>query len=443
MKNNLISENQLQLRLFLYFTISVFYISFMSFYAPLGTNWLEWHFLRIYNFSEYLRINGYLSNFGFSIWSKCSECSLNAEDWKNNIYLTINFITVFPYVIINDLFGNDSLRFYGNLLDKIIIIFTGCLIAELYLKFLKSRSNLYNLIISVTIFSFFLINPWTYKMLIAGWWIIYFIAFFLFGILLILEKREKLGLFFLFLAGCFDYQSSTGLILFYILLKLFTNIKDKNFNLQEYFPSVRNNSINYKFLISLTLPVIIFLSLRFLISADLENNSGSSLLTRIGISGDDIHNGGILGALQFLGGNRITLCLEGLSSDLNSMNLNTKIEIFNCSLSILSMILISLLSFYGLFIIYKNEKKFFNLIILPILFLLLSYTFILQQSSSVHLMGYSYFFSILFSFGITNLLFQIIKKNKYSLAINIIALPIIFGILILFIRVSMLTGPNG
>ena len=105
------------------------------------------------------------------------------------------------------------------------------------------------------------------------------------------------------------------------------------------------------------------------------------------------------------------------------------------------MILISLLSFYGLFIAYKNEN--FNLIILPILFLFLSYTFILQQSSSVHLMGYSYFFSILFSLGITNLLFKIIKKSKYSFVTNIIALPIIFGILILCIRVSMLTGPNG
>ena len=358
MKNNLISGNQILLRFFLYLIIAVLYISFMSFYAPLGTNWLDWHFLRIYNFSEYLRINGYFSNFGFSIWSKCSECSLNAEDWKNNIYLSINFFTIFPYVIINDLFGADNLRIYGNLLDKIIIISTGCLIAELYLKFLKSKSNFYNLIIAVTVYSFFLINPWTYKMLIAGWWIIYFVAFFLFGILMILENREKLALFSLFLAGCFDYQSSTGIVLFYIFLKLFTNLRDKNFKLQEYLPSVRNNSINYKFLISLTLPVIIFLSLRFLISADLETNSGSSLLTRIGISGDDIHNGGILGALQYLGGNRITLCLEDFSSNLNSMNLNTKIEVFNCSLSILSMILISLLSFYGLFIAYKNEKNF-------------------------------------------------------------------------------------
>ena len=67
---------------------------------------------------------------------------------------------------------------------------------------------------------------------------------------------------------------------------------------------------------------------------NLELSAGSSLLYRIGITGNDIHNGGILGALQFLGGNRITICFDNYISNIGDLSLNQKIEIFNCSLSI-------------------------------------------------------------------------------------------------------------
>jgi len=177
---------------------------------------------------------------------------------------------------------------------------------------------------------------------------------------------------------------------------------------------------------------------------DLNNlNSGSSLLGRIGISGNDIHNGGILGALQFLGGNRITLCLSNFSGNLSSMSLDTKIEIFNCTLSILSMFAVSVISLFGLFIIYKYEEKFFNLIIFPLLFLLLSFVFILQQSSSVHLMGYSYYFSLLFSLGLSYLIMHLLRKFNYSLLSICFSFPLIFGLIILCLRVNMLTGTGG
>ena len=56
---------------------------------------------------------------------------------------------------------------------------------------------------------------------------------------------------------------------------------------------------------SLLIPVLAFFLIRFFAQQDLSGMVGSSILYRIGISGDDIHNGGLLGALQFLGGNRI------------------------------------------------------------------------------------------------------------------------------------------
>ena len=130
------------------------------------------------------------------------------------------------------------------------------------------------------------------------------------------------------------------------------------------------------------MPVVIFFTLRFLALNNLNNLvefGGSSLLTRIGISGNDLHNGGILGALQFMGGNRITQCFMDFNTDINSMDLIQKIQIFNCSLSIMGMFLVSVISILGLFYLSKSKKSYFSIIILPFAFLLLSYTFILQQ----------------------------------------------------------------
>jgi len=437
-------NKKIYLRLISYLAIWQIYLFFMSTNSPLGTDWLDWHTQRIFNFSEYYKINGFFSNYTFSIWSSCNDCPLLKENWTDNIYLSLNLFSNFQYVFFNYFFGEINLKTYGHIIDKLVILVTGILIAELSIIFSNKNFNFFNINPkSLLIFTFFTINPWTYKMILADWIHVYFLMFFLLGILMFNYKKQKLGLLSLFIAGCYDYQSSAGIVMFYILLKIFTYLKNKNFNIQEYLPTERNNSINYKILISFALPVIIFLLLRFLVGTELENNSGSSLLSRIGISGVDIHNGGILGALQFLGGNRVTQCLANFSVNLSSMPLDTKIEIFNCTLSIMSMFLISVISIIGLIYLQRNEKRYFNLIVLPLTFLLLSYTFLLQQSSSVHLMGYSYFFSVLFSVGITSLVFKVLKNYSFSIISIILATPITLGIIVLCVRVSMLTGING
>ena len=430
-------------KLSIFILIGVFYLFFMSIYAPLGTNWLDWHFQRISNFSEYLSLNGYFSNYGFSIWNKCTDCSLNAENFKDKIYLTINFISYLPHVLINNFLGSSNLKLFGSLLDKTIIIFSGFLISQLYVKFSKLKNNFINFNISLLIFIFFITSPWVYKMLIYSTSIIYFVFFFLLSIYMFLIKKELIGFIFLFIAGLFDYQSVAGLVVFYSFFLFFTKYQ-KNLNLLDnFFPLQKKNNI--KFVVTLALPVFIYFALRILATNDLNivGTDGSSLLLRIGISGNDLHNGGILGALQFMGVNRITHCLMNFNTDLNSLDLNQKIYIFNCSLSIIGMFLISAISIFGLFYLSKSKKKYFNLIILPLTFLFLSYTFILQQSSSVHLMSYSYLFSIIFSVGLSSLILKILERYKFSTTSILLATPITLGIVLLSIRVSMLTGTGG
>jgi hypothetical protein len=204
-----------------------------------------------------------------------------------------------------------------------------------------------------------------------------------------------------------------------------------------------NFLLSYKIIFSLFVPVFFYFFLRFLAKSELDEHTGASILTRIGISGNDTYNGGLLGALQFLGGNRITQCIVNFNQGLDINSLSKSIFLYNCILSTLSMFLISLISIFGLFIFYKNHNSFFKLIIFPLLFLLLSYLFLLQQSSSVHLMGYSYLFSVIFSVGITAVIFNVLEKYNFSVIAITLSTPIVVGIMLLCIRASMLTGING
>ena len=443
--NSLLNIKNIYLRFIFYIFIWQFYILFMSIYSPLGAEWLDCHTQIVNNHILFSKNNGYLSNYGFSIWSICSDLT-NLELTNDKIYLSHTIFSSIPYILINELIGNNAFKNYGYLFNYLIIFTTGVLISEIIIKLSKENknTNVYNFFRSILIFTFFTINPWTYKMILLHWVHIFFIFFFLLGILMFLMKKNKLGLVFFFISGCFDYQSSAALTFFYsIIIILIFYVKNDNF-IRNFMPFLSEiNNAKYKIIFSFSVPVIIYFFLRFLASTELNLYAGTSILERIGISGDDPFNGGILGALQFLGGNRITNCLMYSPTDINLMNLNQKMYFFYCSLSIMSMAIISIFSIVGLFYLAKNEKFLFNSVALPLVFIFLCYTFILQQSSSVHLKGYSYFFSVLFSIGITSLILEILKRFKFSITSILSLTPITFGIMLLCIRVSMLTGPHG
>ncbi|MDB4023269.1 hypothetical protein N9481_04005 [Pelagibacteraceae bacterium] len=416
----------------------------MQSHAPLGTDWLPWHFQRIYNFSEYLKLNGYFSNYGFSIWSICKDCSLDAGYEENKIYLSLYIFSNLPYVIINHYFGVENLKLYGHLVDKITIFITGILIAELLIKLQKNKNEMRNFIKAILCFIFFIINPWTYKMIIANWSIIFFVVFYLSGILMFLNNKQNIGLLLFFISGLFSYQSSAGVGLFYTMILIILYTKKRQNLIKSYFPNVVDSKLlPCKIIFSLFASVLFYFFLKFLATSGLEGHGGSSILERIGISGNDTHNGGLLGTLQFLGGNRITQCIVGSNMGLDVNNLSRSIFLYNCILSTISMFLISLISIFGLFIFYKKHNSFFKLITFPVLFLLLSYLLLLQQSSSAHLMGYSYFFSAIFSVGITAIIFRVLEKYNFSAIAITLSTPITIGIILLCIRVSMLTGING
>src|SRR4029077_12903806 len=92
--------------------------------------------------------------------------------------------------------------------------------------------------------------------------------------------------------------------------------------------------------LALMIPALIELSLRLLAVQTLKGTTATPLLARIGVTGSDVYNGGLLGAAQFLGGNRITLCFTRGASPVWGGVTEGVIQ-YNCALSIAGMAALS------------------------------------------------------------------------------------------------------
>lgn len=415
----------------------------MKLYAPLGIGWLDWHAQRIFNASEFLKINGYFASLGFSIWDTCSKCSLEYIAWKDNIYLSRNGLSLLPYILLNHFGGIEMLYFAGPIIDKITIFICGILISELFIRSMKLHTHIPLVIIGSVCFTLFILSPWTYKMLIAPWFEVYFLVFFLVGMLFFQQRNHALGYVSFFTASIFHAQWAIAIVVFYTLVVVTSKILfQKNYAI-KYSPFL--NSISkpmFKTIFVFLLPAAAFISLRLFSDGFLDGGTGSSIFSRIGISGDDIHNGGLLGALQFLGGNRITVCIQSPLNNIISADLAVKIALFNCTLSILGMLILSLISIAGAYFFLKSSvqaKKIF----LPLIFSLTLFIAIFQQSLSVHLMGYSFIFSVIFAIGLSHLMITANNRLSSHVLGLVFSFPCILGILILSIRVNFLTGLNG
>lgn len=434
-------------RLFLYLIISLGYIFFMNLYAPLGVDWFSWHYQRIFNAVEFKKNYGLFSNFGFTIWNDCSNCTF---DKNEPVYVSTTIFSLFHYYLINIFLNENGLMYYGPIFDKIIIFSTGILLSEIVMKsYDKDKLGKLYPLVGVIIFIFYIINPWTYKMFLGAWVQVYFLFFFLISVLFFKNNKKLYGLFFLFLAATFDNISSLIVIIFYLIIFITNYLFNKKNLVRDYQSyNLTENVRLFHTISTLIVPIIIFILLRNFAISSSDITTGSSLFYRIGIEGNDIHNGGILGALQFLGGNRITGCLasydgSSVSETIKSgLPLIEGITIYNCMLSIIGMALLSLISIFGFYLMIKFYSQL-KRVFFPIIFIILFQVCVFQQSLSVHLMGYSYFFSIVFSLGLTFLFINLFRKFKNIPITITFSIPLLVGISILCIRVSMLTGING
>jgi hypothetical protein len=442
-KTSRIFDSHSSIRLGSYLAIWISYLIFMSTNAPRGVDWLSWHLKRIYNAVEYVKVNGYFSSYGFSIWSSCQDCGFAVTDWVGKIYVSSNVFKLFPYIFLNHFWGFDTLQNYGPQIDRLAILIAAVVAAELIIICVHKYSSVPKYFVGVVSFVIFVTAPWTYRMLLSSWAEVYFLPFFLLGLLFFTHGRHRMGLVMLFLAGYFHYQWALSVAGLYALLFLGSKCFRGDSQSQQYLP-IYGRTV--RGLLSILFAMVVLVpvegALRWLALSNMESASGSSLLFRIGISGEDIHNGGLLGALQFLGGNRVTLCLADYGSGVLYANLTEAITQYNCILSIGGMLLLSLFAMVGLVILLKKSAEA-KWIVFPMVYALLLFITLLQQSLSAHLMGYSYIFSFLFAAGIVSIMVFLAQFIGSSTLKIVLSIPCVAGIVFLSIRVSMLTGMNG
>lgn len=434
---------QFALRLVSYVALWMAYLVFMDSHAPRGIDWLPWHSQRIYNAVQYLEVNGYFSAYGFSIWSECQNCSFTASEWAERIYLSATALKLAPYIFLNHFGGMDALKIYGPLIDKVVIFISAAAAAELVIRCVRSYSSTAPYIIGIACFALFATAPWTYKMLLSSWLEIYFLMFFLLGLLSFDHGRNRTACAMFLLAGACHFHWAFAVAAFYVLLFLVSLGSKDDQGFQLYQPSYGRTGLGkFAIIAALMIPGVVELFLRLLAQQAFQISAGASILARIGVAGNDIHNGGLLGALQFLGGNRITVCLADYGSGIIPRNLTDGITRYNCILSVAGMGALSIAAIVGAVILLRQSAPA-KWIVFPLVYALLLFITLLQQSLSVHLQGYSYIFSFLFASGMVGLMVyfsQFIRSSVIGIAVSI---PCVIGVILLSVRVSMLTGANG
>ena len=360
-----------------------------------------------------------------------------------------------------------GLRKAISFLDPLIVIGCSGLSAEIYHALNKPliKSKFQSITICSACFAISATSVFSYRMILSTWHDTFCLFFALTSTLLLIYERKKLALIALTLAflnqyhWCIIYSTLVAPVITLNHLKIISETQ-----IQELFPPILSSK-NERY--SLLVPIFIPLSLiglqKIALSLQGFSSTNSNALHRIGIdTASNIFHGGLAGSLQFLGGIRISLCVQ--NDFLKSLNLETvrsaitgsvsayslqQIFSFNCILAIVSSLLISIASLFGFIFMmkYNPRTRWFAI---PILYsLVFTYSF-LQQSTSTHLQGRSLLFILFMGQGLCYLLFNFkipaLAKNsnlKLEFLRNIFALPICAGIIINSIRLSLLLGVNG
>ncbi len=444
-KNLVFIKKTILTRFILYSFVACLFFYFMQTYSPLGINWTSYHYERVVNSLRNIFENSQLTLFGYTSWTDVNDVRNSLENNIGKIYIVPIISYIFP-AILYKLFGNFEFLNYGSLLDYIFICFTGILISEIGILLISVRNNIDSIFYGTIIFSLFISSPWTYRMTLAPWYEVGFLGIYILSIYFFIKNKINLGLIFLFISLSIHYL--WGFLIFsFLILTMFINIIYKNvFKNNAGYSYLPNGLQNRKGFIKYSLICISSVILHFIRVSGTRligvNALNSGALYRIGINNvNNIHHGGLLGSFQFLGGNRYSLCLNNNLDQLSGIE--NYIKIFNCSLSITTLVIFSLMSIVGLFLLLKNNSQT-KWILQPILWTFLFFTFIFQQSFAAHLQGHSYLFGFLFSIGITYLFKYLSEFLRLSNISNkLILMPLVSGLIINSIRVCYLTGING
>ena len=434
-----IINSNFKLRITIYLFIWLIYLYFMNQNSLRGIDWLPFQEDRVRNAVDHMINNSSFLKYGVTSW-----LPLDLNEINNNKLYAVQAHEYFHYYALMKIGGEQFFSQFAPLIDKVVIFFLSTSVAEISVNLFK-RFNYSNNIIGVASFLIFSTSPYTYRMLLASWQDVYCLLFIFISYLLFYKNKYRNGLCILTYGLLWQYHWSFLLGLFYLLTHIYFLIRKKDKNLILLFPPGFRSQIKQKifiavFFISPFINLIQTISLKF----NGYQLSNSSFLYRVGINNAmNWHHGGWLSSLQFIGGNRITWCIQPQLFNIDISNTNlSQIFTYNCILSIISFSVISILSIISYAAFAKKEVSS-RWILIPLFIVFIFFISIFQQALAAHLQGHSIYFGPFFTIGIIAIFTQLPWLNKNHLFSHNLFFIILSAIIITNIRVSFLTGING
>ena len=410
----------------------------MAMHAPLGIKWLPYHEERVSNAVDHILNNSDFIKFGVTSWLGFQESI------ANQIY-AVQANQYIHYALIRIFVGKEEFIRYASYFDNLVLLTLSAVATELNLIILKNKNFISNNLLAIWSFSIFISLPYTYRMNLALWQDVYCLLFLLSSYILFSKKKKILGILLYTYSFLWNYH--WGLLFggIYFFIRLFS-VYTKN-TWEEFFPPYfRGRKSSWIIIFASLVSPLISIFQSILLSLSKYELSNSKALYRIGInSASNIHHGGWIAAYQFLGGNRLSVCINNqlpvVVSALNT-TLSENIFLFNCLSAIFGMFL---LSFLAIFSYYKitNKKEQYRWILAPFSIVFLASCAILQQSVAAHLQGRSIFFAVIFTIGILNFFINFSPFEKNTIVMPLISSILVFSFILNNIRVSYLTGPFG
>ena len=431
--------NSVKARFIYYLGIWIGYLIFMAKQSNLGIDWLPFQEQRVWNAVNNILTNKDLTGLGITSWTTTSEA-------MDKVIYAVQSHEYLHYVLLLKVGGINLYSLIAPHIDKVILFFLCLATSEVCLKILSSRSLIPTNILGVWSFLIISTVPFTYRMLLALWQDVYFLTFFLLSSLLFFNGKKNFALATLVYAFFWQYHWGYIYGIIYVIIRICSSLATSPNNWYLLFPpGYRKKTSSLIFISACFLSPLFSSAQSLLIKLRGYKLLNSDMLIRIGVSNPgNIHHGGILGALQFLGGNRYTLCLDKIKLDeLNIKDiLSQQIFSYNCILSITSFLIISIIAILSYTFIMKISiiNRWF---LIPLATAFFSFVLIFQQALSSHTQGHSIIFAPIFTIGIVSLSVLVPWFNRKNPITIILFSVIICSIVINSIRVSYLTGLNG
>lgn len=430
--------NDYRIRLSSYISIWLIYLYFMFHNSLRGIDWLPFQEERVRNSVNHIINNSSFIKFGVTSWLPLE----NLPEFKDTLYA----VQAHEYIHYLALMKLNVFSQFAPHVDKVVLFFLSSIVSEVCVRIFDKNNNLSKNVIGISSFLIFCTLPFTYRELLSSWQDIYCVLFIYLAFILFYFAKKRLGLIVLIYGLMWQYHWSVLLGLFYLSTYIYNQLNFSKNKLSVLFPpGFRSRKKSLIFVIAFFISPLISAIQNILLNINGYDIANNGALYRIGIDNfKNVHHGGLIASLQFLGGNRITLCFQPeIFSNMDSGNISlAQIFSFNCILSILSLASFSIISIFSYSLFAKSNTEL-RWILIPPAAAFLFWVFIFQQNNAAHLQGYSMYFAPIFTIGILSLFHQFQWLKKKHLFSHIAFLIFVSAIVITNIRVSFLTGVNG